>query len=263
MKRNTLLTTLILIAFVLMNGMAMGAEELDSLKKDLENNLSRMDEALRIAAEKLEGGKLDRESTAPVLSELYQASPFAIDCSLVNAAGVLKIIMPVQYGTFEDTDISEQLQVRQVKETGKPALSGVFISIEGIPGMDAEYPLSGKNGEFRGSVSILFSPVRFFGDMIIPLEDGLKETGRDVSFHVIRNDGICIYSRDRKLIGVNIIEKTGKDSVSGWMNLIKAVTEKETGEETLCGGAKERLFWDTVNFYGSVMRILMVEKIGE
>ncbi len=50
-------------------------------------------------------------------------------------------IEPAPFRRFEGTGISSQEQVKRIMATGKPVMSNVFRSVEGVPAIDAEYPV--------------------------------------------------------------------------------------------------------------------------
>ena len=98
----------------------------------VEEEFGRLDAALNRAAATLGACGLEGEKARSALRELCCALPYAVDCSTIDGKGRMVTVEPAPFRRFEGTDISDQEQVRRVRESGKPVLSSVFMSVEGF-----------------------------------------------------------------------------------------------------------------------------------
>jgi len=82
----------------------------------------------------------------------------AVDCTAINARGIVLTVEPEKYRRVAGKDISGQPQVTRVLQHKTPVPGSLFGAAEGFAAMDAEYPVFCWIGQLAGSVSLLFKP---------------------------------------------------------------------------------------------------------
>ena len=219
----------------------------------------RLDTELHTAAEKLGETGLSGEEAREILAALCHEFKYAVDCATVDTQGLLTTIEPAEYRHFEGTDISEQEQVKQMLKLHKPVLSEVFRSVEGYDAVDAQSPIFDPEGRFVGSVSVLFEPERFLGEIIQPL---VKGTPLDIS--VMDLGGRTLYDRDPEQIGLNIFTSPEFQSYTEFIQLARKIAATPQGHgvyrfkmEDLTGeDVDKKAFWTSASLYGVDWRLV-------
>ena len=134
--------------------------------------------------------------TRRVLRDLALASPAVIDATAVSKDGVMLTVEPAEYASAEGADISDQEQVRRLRATQKPVMSGVFATVEGVNATDLEHPVFAPSGQFNGSASLLFRPTVL---LTIAVQEALA--GKSAEVFVMDTDGLMLYDRDTAEVG--------------------------------------------------------------
>ena len=219
----------------------------------------RLDGGLKTAAEELGATGLTGAEARVILAALCQEVSYAVDCATVDTKGVLTTIEPAGYRHFEGTDISDQQQVKQMLELHKPVLSRVFRSVEGYDAVDAEYPIFNSEGRFIGSVSVLFKPERFLGEIIQPLVKGTP-----LSISVMDLEGRTLYDSDPAQIGLNIFTSEVFQPYAEFVQLARKIAATPQGQgtyrfkqEDLSGAdVDKKAFWTSASLYGVDWRLV-------
>lgn len=223
--------------------------------------LARMDAALKQAAQKLGVGGLTGDAARVTLRELCAAFPYAVDCTAINAQGVMVTVEPAKYRHVEGTDIREQPQIVQVLQHKKPVLSSLFRAVEGFQAMDAEYPVFSSAGQLMGSVSLLFEPEKM-------LEQSIKPTvqGTPLSIWVINREGQILYDADRAQVGLNLFLARGYQPYPELIQMGKQIVENDTGSGkyefpsvSSPTPVRKNATWQSAGLYGSQWRLVMIQ----
>ncbi|KIH76886.1 hypothetical protein SAMN05660860_00688 [Geoalkalibacter ferrihydriticus] len=253
---------LIFISFLLIISAAQAATQpvmLTIAEQQATAAFERLDAGLKTAAEKLGETGLTGAAARVVLAALCQEVSYAVDCATVDTQGLLTTIEPAAYRHFEGTDISDQQQVKQMLELHKPVLSGVFRSVEGYDAVDAEYPIFNAEGRFIGSVSVLFKPERFLGEIIQPLVKGTP-----LAVTVIDVEGRILYAIDPAQIGLNIFTSEVFQPYTDLVQLVRKIVATPEGHgiyrfkrEYLTAEDVDRTaFWTSASLYGVDWRLI-------
>lgn len=139
---------------------------LDAVCENIQTTLNKMEIDLKSAAGKLARTGIRGIEAEDVLSAICQLQPHVIDASIVSPEGKMTLVMPDDYKKYQGTIIVEQEQVRQVIDTKSPVLSKIFETVEGVQAVDYEWPIIDANGQYLGSLSIIFNPADIIGDAI-------------------------------------------------------------------------------------------------
>ena len=128
------------------------------LKAEIQGALNDLDQTLFEAAKAIASHGLGADETRQILRDLCAGRPYVVDCSTVDADGLLVAVEPPDFRQLEGKDISSQEQVKLVRKSKGPVLSTVFDAIEGGKGIDLEWPVITSDGDFLGSVRMLIRP---------------------------------------------------------------------------------------------------------
>ena len=233
---------------------------LEAARQHVACELNRLDEGLREAAAELGKTGLAGESARPVLASLCGKFDYAVDCAAVNLQGRMAVVEPEAFRRFEGKDISGQEQVRRVLKTGRPALSSVFVSVEGFPAVDAEYPVVNPEGKRIGAVSILFRPEKFLGKIFAPLA---RKTS--VEIWAMERGGLILYDADASQIGLNLFASKRYQPYAGLLALGKRIAARPRGKGVYeftkgqsANVVRKNASWETVSLYGTSWRLVAV-----
>lgn len=219
----------------------------------------RLDTGLKSTAEKLGETGLTGEDARAVLAALCHEFSYAVDCSTIDIQGRLTTIEPAAYRHFEGTDISGQEQVKQIRKLKKPVLSEVFRSEEGDDAVDAEYPIFNPEGRFTGSVSVLFKPEKFLGEIVQPLVKGTP-----LGISVMDLGGRTLYDRDPAQIGLNIFTSPVFQPYPEIVQLARSIAATARGDGVYCfkqedltgPDVNKKAYWTSVSLYGVEWRLV-------
>ena len=258
-----ILCSIMVILFVLLTqAYAFANDEkiiLQEIAKKLSKQFSDLDDSLESAAKKAGKTSMKNVELRKILTDLYKSNPNSVDCTFVGADGVMKMVEPAKFRSFEGTDISKQEQILRLHKTKKPVMSKLFLSVEKIYSIDIEYPVFSRNGNLTGSLSILYKPEKLAGNILNPY---IKKT--PYKFSILQTDGICVLDSNEKLIGKNLKDLDLKKS-PGMANAVKAILKDRDGRgefnitiQNVGKDMDEKLFWTTVELYGTEWRIVLI-----
>ena len=238
---------------------------LDTATKNLSSELARMDSLLADAAEKLSATGLSGEKTRMVLKGACSPLSFSIDCITVDTQGVIVDVYPDTFESISGKNIGDQPQVQTIMTNRKPVMSDMFLSIEGLEAVDAEYPVFDARGDFIGSVSLLFRSDELLRAVI---EKAVENT--DVNIWAVDTNGTMLYDIMNDHIGLNLftaplykpfpsLYKIGKRIVNepegkGTYSFLKPQTNETVTKQTT---------WKTVSLYGKEWRIVAYTMSGQ
>jgi len=154
--------------------------------------LDALDRDLAEAAHRLSAVDLDQDAARTVVGQLQlRNADIVIDACTISPRGIMLLVEPSRYRSFEGMDISDQEQVRTLNRTRRPVMSRVFRTVEGMEAVDVEYPVAGPDGKHRGAVSVIFSPWELIGKSLNDLA-----AGTPVVIRAMQPDGRIIYGAD-------------------------------------------------------------------
>jgi hypothetical protein len=233
---------------------------LDAVAPTIQAALDRLDRDTASGAEALGPTAMTGNETRRILRDLALASPAVIDATAVSKDGVMLTVEPAEYAEAEGADISDQEQVRRLRETQKPVMSGVFATVEGVNATDLEHPVFAPSGAFNGSASLLFRPTVL---LTIAVQEALA--GRSAEVFVMDTDGVVLYDRDAAEVGKN----TFTDPLFAGNSELLAIAERMrtepegTGSYTFTaeGSAttvRKEVLWTSVGLHGTEWRVVAV-----
>jgi hypothetical protein len=233
---------------------------LDAVRESAQAALDRFDRDTAAAAAALGPTDMTGDEARRVLRELALASPAAIDATAVSKEGIMLTVEPAAYASAEGADISDQEQVRRLRETQKPVMSRVFATVEGVNATDLEHPVFAPSGEFNGSASLLFNPTVM---LTMAVQEALA--GRSAEVFVMDTDGLMLYDRDAAEVGTY----TFSDPMYAGNRELLAIAERMrtepegTGSYTFAAEgstapARKEVAWASVGLHGTEWRVAAV-----
>ncbi len=221
---------------------------LTDIQKRLETALNALDTSLAQSANEIAKTGLQGAGAVKVLNELCAANPMAVDCAILDSKGRMLLLEPDEYKKIKGADVGSQEQIKRLHLTGKPVLSMVFKSVEGINAIDLEYPVLGPKGEMKGSVSVLIRPEPFLREIL----SGITE-GWDIL--VIETNGRILFSTDHRSIDQNILTEPSFNALP-----VKKIVDDPNGSVTFTGSHGDpsgELFWTSTGLHGTSWRVLV------
>lgn len=218
-----------------------------------------MDSDLKAAADKVAQSGIEADTMNNVLLSLCEKYPAVVDCSYVTPNGILKIIQPKEYKSFENSDILYQEHVAFCLKNKKPVMSKAFKSVEGFYAVDLEQPII-KGNELLGSLSMLIRPETFISKIVE------KEiSGMPVRACIMESEGRILYDPDKEEIGKNLFSDEMYKQYPTLLEAGKKIIQEESGETTyefLATGMKEktnkRIFWSTINVHSTIWKVALI-----
>jgi hypothetical protein len=241
---------------------------LTKAKRQVMSEFDRLDEGLKHAAARLGTSGLTGAAARETLAKLCASFGYAVDCAAIDTKGIMQTLAPAAYRRYEGADISSQEQVRRMMQGRVPLLSSVFMSVEGFAAVDAEYPVTAPDGSFLGSVSLLFKPEKFLGDMIRPLVQGMP-----MDVWAMEKGGLILYDADPPQIGLNLFRSPRYEPYPSLLELGRIIAREPSGEGTYTfpdrttkKAVVKTAYWQTVSIYGTDWRLVAIhvepEKTG-
>lgn len=240
--------------------------------RGIEREFGRLDAALKRAAQTLGRTGLTGEPARAALAELCGGFDAAVDCAAVDRSGRMVAIEPAPFRVHEGKDIGAQEQVRRLMKTGKPVLSRVFRSVEGLYAIDAEYPVSAPDGRRLGAVSLLFLPEKLLGGVIVPLVQGDPTNSASpgqggLQIWAMEDTGRILYDVDAREIGQDLFTAPIYKPYPSLIRLGRQIARRSAGggvyeflkdadERTVM---RKRAHWQTVSLYGTAWRLVAVQ----
>lgn len=234
------------------------------LQRDIQNQLDQMDRDLATAAGELALTGLDGDEACRILSGLASRYHYVVDCSTVDYNGKIVTVWPTTYHEFAGADISEQEQVMRLKETRRPVLSNVFMSVEGFAAVDMQWPVFNRPNELIGSVSLLIDQEQLFSSFAVP-----ELQGQRLELMVMQKDGYILYDTDSSQIGRNTFTDPLYQDYTGLLALAQKVVADRAGvgtyaspDQSLQEQATQKSLWTTVGLYGTEWRLIVNQPRG-
>jgi hypothetical protein len=231
---------------------------------NINSELLRLDDAISGVCQKLSVTGLTGAETEKILSDLYLQFPEVI----VNAAtadenDILRAVQPSNYSSIIGQDIKGQEQNIEMHTTMRPALSNLIHLVEGFPGVVMVAPVFNVNGQFIGSLSIVFLPY----ELIHPI---VKSSVQDIyTIYAIQKDGTLIYD-DSPEQGKNVFTGEEYQNYTGLQTFIHQVVDIQSGYgkysyfDDLAPSrplVNKEAYWMTIGIYDTDWRLVIARTL--
>ena len=226
------------------------------LRGEIADELNSMDSDLAQAAQQLSTIGIFGGSSA-ILLDIYNKHSSIVDVATIDPEGYLITIQPDRYKSAEGQRINEQPHFMEVTKTGRPAMSGMFKTVEGFYAASLIYPVANLKGQTIGYVSIVFKPDALMGNII-------KQYKSSVEAFALQKDGRVIYDRDILQIGKMTFSDPAYQNYPDLLRLAARITAEAsgTGAYTFPVGisgapAKKATEWTTIALHGVEWRLVV------
>lgn len=219
---------------------------------------------LKTAAEIIGKNGLTGPEAEAALKGVYDKHmAYMVDCSTIDANGVMTAFWPLAFKKLAGTDISDHPSVEQMRREHKPALSDVFNTAEKIPAVAFEWPVFDGKGEWIGSISALFKSDLYMkelikGEIVMSIYDAW----------ILGKGGKFFYNPDPNENGKNIFTNPYNKYLTEFVAIGKRITEEPegVGEYRLIGPGQGgnklwRCHWRTITVHNAQVRVVLVEKL--
>lgn len=222
--------------------------------------LHKIDTDLASASEKLSKTGLESAAAREVLRGICVSNPYVVDCATVDKDGVMRIIEPTKYRKYEGKDISEQEQVRLLRETRQPVISGSIQTVEGIVAVDLQHPVFSPGGDFIGAVSAIIKPESLLSTVIAP---AIKGSAFEV--WAMDTNGTILFDQDGEEVGKVLFEDPLYQGYPDLVAMGKRVTKESDGsgayvfyKKGMMKVVRKEAQWTTVGIHGIEWRVIVV-----
>ena len=266
MKKTILACSFVFVFFLL--AAAQAAENDTSLKiilklqDKINDTLAKMDSDALFAVREVQKEGAGGDYARKAIADLAASSPYTVDCSFIDAKGIMMIVEPGEYKKYEGSDVSGQEQMIRLQKTRRPVMGDAFKSVEGFYASDIEEPVFSARGDFAGSVSLLFKPEDLLSAVI-------KSVTNDPSLYiwVMQKDGRILYDPDPDQIGRMLFS----DPLYGPFPDTVAFGRKIAADRTGSGSynfydlgttkpVKKNAAWTTIALHGTEWRLVVATK---
>jgi hypothetical protein len=230
----------------------------EQIQTAVQTELNKLDLDLSNAAAELSRTGLSGSEARQILNEVTNKYPFIIDTCTTDLADKMITVAPDAYSSYEGTDISQQDVTIKFNETKNPLLSQMFTAVEGMDAVVIMRPVISENGDFMGSVSVLFKPETLLSGASEPI---LR--GTDIELDVMQLDGLNIYNSTGIDTGLNLFTDPAFQQYTDLIALGHQMVAEEsgTGSYTIIGHdtgkmVKKQAFWASVGLHDTAWRVM-------
>ncbi|OPY65660.1 MAG: hypothetical protein A4E57_03086 [Syntrophorhabdaceae bacterium PtaU1.Bin034] len=235
---------------------------LDQTVQRISAVFANLDKTLSETAKKLGKAPDPRIDMRAEIRSLCADKPYAIDCSFLNAQGVIQLVEPQQFRKFEGTSLASQAVTAHIINTKKPVLTDLFTGVEDRQAVVASYPVFNKNKEYVGSTGVFFTPEVLIQKAI----EGLP-LGKGVQIDVLQRDGTSVFALDPAQRRKNILRDPEYSGFSELRDLGARIVKEPEGtgryRYLIPGGqqvARKRALWKTVTLYDNFWRVVVTQE---
>ncbi|MCB2186126.1 MAG: PDC sensor domain-containing protein [Deltaproteobacteria bacterium] len=227
-------------------------------RQALQKSLEDLDALVAGAAVSLGQTGLKGRPAEEVLAGLCRQAALASDCAALGPRGLLAARGPAGYQRFTVAELDREPWQKRLREQRRPVLSKLFWTTEGVWGVDLERPVLDADGQFLGSVSLVFNPARLAGQVLEPLRDQSR-----LSFYLLQTDGMMLYHSHPEEIGLNVLEVPLISQDEAAARVVRRVVSQPRGDAGPCPVLSEGLpapetcsnLWTTVTLHGVEWRL--------
>lgn len=193
---------------------------------EINNELLQLDRLLSEACQKLTSTGLTGQAAEKVMSDLYtENSDIIVNAAAADKNDILLAVQPSSYSGIIGEDIADQEQNIEMHRTMRPALSNLIGLVEGFPGIVMVAPVFNANGQFIGSLSIVFKPYELIHPIVQDSAKGIY------TIYALQNNGTLIYD-DGPEQGKNIFTDQAYQGYTELQTFIHTVVDTQSGYGT-------------------------------
>ncbi len=231
---------------------------------DINNELIKLDGLVLDACQKLSTTGLKGSAADQVLVELQQSNPsIIVNAATADQNDILLAVQPSNYSDIIGQNIKNQEQNIEMHKTMRPALSNLISLVEGFPGVVMVAPVFSSNGQFIGSLSIVFLPYELIHPLI---EDSIQGV---YTIYALQSNGTLIFDAGAEQ-GKNIFTDQDYQGYTELQAFIHKVVDTQSGYGTYSYYddlqesrplVNKEAYWTTIGIYNTNWRLVIAHTI--
>ena len=233
------------------------------LNQQVVAELTSMDSDLAGATQKLSVILPTGGDPRPILRKFFDNHSSVVDIAIVDPDGLLRIIEPSNYKSYEGKAINGMDQINLMANTKRPLLSEQFKTAEGFFACSLAYPMFSTDGKLLGFVSAVFKPDALLKKIV----GQYSTTTPTIEILMLQLDGRIIYDKDILQIGQLTFSSPEYQKYPSLLALANRITAEASGVGTYeylpqygKTAVKKEAAWSTIVLHGREWR-LVVSKI--
>lgn len=263
---KTIKIMLMFLFFFAFSSISFGADQvLDTLNETIRRIsavLNDADKGLQEASTRIGKGMDASSDIRADVRNLCANRLYAIDCSFLNARGVVQVVEPEKYRKYEGSNLAAQAVTARILKLRKPVFSELFVGIEEVQASLLAFPVFNVNKEFVGSVNIFFSP-----ELLIKKAIEGVALGKGTVIIVLDGDGTNVFSTDPAQVRRSPLkhaEYQGFPELQGLVGMIVSQEEGAGAYQYVRPGThqvvRKRAVWKTVSHFDGFWRVVIAEE---
>jgi hypothetical protein len=231
---------------------------------DINSELLRLDTIISGSCQQLSTTGLTGSAADKVLSDLYiQNSGIVVNAATADKNDVLVAVQPSNYSNILGQNIANQEQNIEMHKTMRPALSNLISLVEGFPGIVMVAPVFNQDGQFIGSLSIVFLPYELIHPIVVDSVQGVY------TIYALQSNGTLIYDAGAEQ-GKNIFTDPDYQGYAELQTFIHQVVDTQSGygkysyyddlQASRPLVSKEG-YWTTIGIYNTDWRIVIARTL--
>jgi hypothetical protein len=230
----------------------------------INSELLRLDAVISGACQQLSTTGLTGSAADKVLSDLYtQNSDVVVNAATADKNDVLVAVQPGNYSDIVGKNIASQEQNIEMHKTMRPALSNLIGLVEGFPGIVMVAPVFNADGQFIGSLSIVFQPYELIHPIIADSIQGVY------TIYALQGNGTLIYDAGSEQ-GKNIFTDPDYQGYTELQTFIHKVVDTQSGYGTYSYYddlqasrplVSKEGYWTTIGIYNTDWRLVIARTL--
>ncbi len=226
--------------------------------------LLRLDGILLTACQELSTAGLTGPQTEMILSNLYtDNTEIIVNAVTADKNDIILAVQPSEYSNISGQDIRSQEQNIQMHKTMRPALSNLIPLVEGFPGIVMVSPIFDTNGQFIGSLSIVFQPYQ----LIHPIVESANSA---YTIYALQSNGTLIYDVNTQEQGKNIFTDEAYAGHTELQTFIHQAVDTQSGYGTYTFYddhvesrplVSKEAYWTTIGIYNTDWRLVIARNL--
>jgi branched-chain amino acid transport system substrate-binding protein len=235
-------------------------EELTLLKSQVNSSFDSLNISMSAAVNIFAASGFDSVAMRAKLLELYNESTFATEFVYTSPEGIMAIIEPSAYYSYEGSDISAQPHVIKAFQTKKPVLSNGFIVVEGYQAAVTIHPII-HNNQLIGAISAVIVPSVLLSRIIEPVV-----ANQPFEVWVMEKTGLTLFDQDEEEIGINVLTHPMYDDFPTLREACVKMAAEESGETSYSffqtgtnTVVNKKTWWNTFHMQENQWKIIYVK----
>jgi branched-chain amino acid transport system substrate-binding protein len=235
-------------------------QELTLLKSQVTSSFDSLNNSITAAVNVFAASGFDSVAMRAKLIELYNESTFSAEFVYTTPEGIMAIIEPSDYYSYEGSDISAQPHVVKAFQSRKPVLSDGFIVVEGYQAAVTIHPII-HNNQLIGAISAVIVPEDLLSRIIEPVV-----RNQDFEVWVMEKTGLVLYDQDEEEIGINVLTHPMYDDFPTLREACIKMAAEESGETSYSffqtgtnTVVNKKTWWNTFHMQENQWKIIYVK----